>query len=77
MIAVLVVSSILNACYFLPIVYRAFFRELPQGETAERKEAPAIMVVPLVLTTVGKLLLFFVPSIFLDLAKMVVANLNL
>jgi multicomponent Na+:H+ antiporter subunit D len=73
-IAVLVVSTILNACYFLPIVYRAFFRDLPQGEMAERKEAPAIMVVPLLLTTAGTLLLFFVPSIFLDLAKMVVAN---
>jgi multicomponent Na+:H+ antiporter subunit D len=75
-IAVLVVSTILNACYFLPIIYRAFFKELPQGETAERKEAPALMVVPLVVTTVGTLLLFFVPSIFLDLAKMVVTGLN-
>ena len=50
--------------------------ELPQGEKAEINEAPAIMVVPLVLTTVGTLLLFFVPSLFLDLAKMVVAGLN-
>lgn len=75
-IAVLVVSTILNACYFLPIVYRAFFRDLPQGETAERNEAPVIMVAPLALTAVGTLLLFFAPSIFLDLAKMVVAGLN-
>ena len=76
LIAVLVVSSILNACYFLPIVYKAFFKELPQGETAERNEAPIIMVVPLVLTAIGTLSLFFVPSLFLDLAKMVVAGLN-
>ncbi len=75
-IAVLVVSSILNACYFLPIVYKAFFKELPQGETAERNEAPAIMVVPLVVTAIGTLSLFFVPSLFLDLAKMVVAGLS-
>ena len=75
-IAVLIVSSILNACYFLPIVYKAFFKELPQGETAERNEAPAIMVVPLVLTAIGTLSLFFVPSLFLDLAKMVVAGLS-
>ena len=75
-IAVLVVSSILNACYFLPIVYKAFFKELPQGETAERNEAPVIMVVPLVVTAIGTLSLFFVPSLFLDLAKMVVAGLN-
>ncbi len=76
LIAVLVVSSILNACYFLPIVYRAFFRNLPQGETAERKEAPIIMVVPLALTAIGTLVLFFVPSLFFDLAKIVVTNLN-
>ena len=75
MIAVLVVSSILNACYFLPIIYRAFFKDLPQGETAERKEAPALMVVPLTLTAIGTMVLFFFPSIFLDLAKIVVANL--
>jgi hypothetical protein len=57
-------------------VYKAFFKELPQGETAERNEAPIIMVVPLVLTAIGTLSLFFVPSLFLDLAKMVVAGLN-
>jgi multicomponent Na+:H+ antiporter subunit D len=76
MIAVLVVSTILNACYFLPIIYRAFFKDLPQGETTERKEAPALMVVPLALTAIGTMALFFFPSLFLDLAKMVVANLN-
>jgi multicomponent Na+:H+ antiporter subunit D len=76
MIAVLVVSSILNACYFLPIVYRAFFKDLPQGETTERKEAPALMIVPLMLTAIGTMALFFFPSLFLDLAKMVVAGLN-
>jgi multicomponent Na+:H+ antiporter subunit D len=75
-IAVLVVSSILNACYFLPIVYSAFFKDLPEGETAERKEAPVMMVVPLLITAAGTLVLFFVPSLFLDLAKMVVASLN-
>ncbi len=76
MLAVLVVSTILNACYFLPIIYRAFFKDLPQGETAERKEAPALMLVPLMLTAIGTVLLFFFPSLFLDLTKIVVAGLN-
>ena len=70
-IAVLVTSTILNACYFLPIVYAAFFRDLPPGEKAERREAPTIMVVPLMLTAIATLVLFFAPSVFLDMARMV------
>ena len=73
-IVVLVTSTILNACYFLPIVYAAFFRELPPGERADRHEAPTVMVVPLALTAIGILVSFFMPSIFLDLAKMIVGG---
>ena len=36
-IGVLAASSLLNAGYFLPIVYRAWFR-LPSGEVAERRD---------------------------------------
>jgi len=73
-IAVLVFSSILSASYLLPIVYAAFFKDLPPGETNERREAPAIMLVPLMLAAIGTLLLFFTPSIFFDLAKMVMGD---
>jgi multicomponent Na+:H+ antiporter subunit D len=90
-IIVMVVSTILNACYFMPIVYAAFFKE-PALErhisntkphdagysgihNANSKngihEAPAMMVVPLVFTAIGTIVLFFAPSVFLDLAKMV------
>ncbi len=72
-VAVLVASPILNACYFLPIVYAAFFRDLPPGEKAERREAPTIAVVPLMLTAVIVVVLFFAPSVFLDLARMFAA----
>ena len=98
-IAVIAVSTILNASYFLPIVYAAFFKEpshspihpsplrvedLPrrgEGKGGGEKEgdggineAPAFMVVPLVLTAAGTLALFFIPSAFLELAKMVAAS---
>jgi len=78
-IIVLAGSTILNACYFLPIVYAAFFKE-PVADahhshpTSGLHEAPAFMVVPLVLTATGALALFFYPSLFLDLARMVVAG---
>lgn len=82
-ILVLVGSTILNACYFLPIVYAAFFKEAKHdghhGHNHSHskhglEEAPTIMVVPLVLTAIGAIALFIAPSIFLDLAKMVVAS---
>jgi multicomponent Na+:H+ antiporter subunit D len=70
-VAVLVTSSILNACYFLPIVYAAYFRDLPPGEKIERREAPAIVVAPLMLAAVAVVVLFFAPSVFLELATVV------
>jgi len=86
-ILVLVGSTILNACYFLPIVYAAFFKEPAHDEHHGHhghnnhshtkhglEEAPALMLVPLVLTAIGAVLLFLFPSVFLDLAKIVVAR---
>jgi multicomponent Na+:H+ antiporter subunit D len=67
-VAVLAISTVLSAIYLLPIVYAAFFRDLPAGERAERREAPATMLVPLMLTAIGTTVLFFAPSLFLDLA---------
>lgn len=76
---VLAVSSVLNASYFLPIVYRAFFKEAADGgdrlsEVNGIKEAPAMMVVPLLLTAAGAIFLFFKPGLFLELATMVVST---
>jgi multicomponent Na+:H+ antiporter subunit D len=75
---VLAGSTILNACYFLPIVYRAFFREPEEDGHAPSsggiREAPALMVVPLLLTAAGAVALFFRPSVFLELARLVVAG---
>ncbi len=74
-LVVLALSTVLNASYFLPIVYRAFFRK-PEGDTSGMKEAPAIMVVSLVITALGTLALFFRPGIFLELARITVSGLT-
>jgi multicomponent Na+:H+ antiporter subunit D len=74
---VLAGSTILNACYFLPIVHRAFFKEPEAGSGDHNNgihEAPAMMVVSLVLTASGAVALFFKPSLFLDLTRMVVSS---
>ena len=92
-IIVIAASTILNACYFLPIVYTAYFkrhdneiyneewRMLNKGygminlnSEVRIKEAPPLMVVSLILTAIGTLVLFFWPSLFLELARMVVGG---
>jgi len=67
--AVLLVSTVLNAAYFLPIVYAAFFRPSPAGET--HGEAPLPMVIALTATAAGTMALFFYPAIPLALARSV------
>ncbi len=70
LMCVYLVSSVLNGVYFFPIVYRAFFKPLPEGEMPGLKEAPTACVIPLTVTAVGSVLLFFVPGLLLDLANL-------
>ncbi len=70
LLLVLLISSLLNAAYFLPIVYRAFFAAAPEGEETGFKEAPIFCLVPLCLTAFGSLLLFFFHESLLRLAQM-------
>jgi multicomponent Na+:H+ antiporter subunit D len=75
MLVVLLGSSLLNAVYFLPIVYRAFF--CPEEDSMFEngmKEAPLWCVVPLTITAVLSIALFFYPTVFLDLAKVAIGK---
>jgi multicomponent Na+:H+ antiporter subunit D len=73
MLVVLLSSSLLNAVYFLPIVYRAFFCTAEESRFKEGiKEAPAWCVVPLSVTALASIALFFYPQPFLFLAEMAV-----
>ncbi|MFN7087037.1 MAG: monovalent cation/H+ antiporter subunit D family protein [Burkholderiales bacterium] len=68
-VAVIAASTLLNAGYFLPIVYRAFFVVPPAGERHAHGEAPWPMVAALVLTALGTIALFFFPEVPLALAR--------
>ena len=70
LLLVLLTSSLLNAAYFLPVVYRAFFAEPPAGAVVGIKEAPLFCLVPLCLTAFGSLLLFFFHDPLLRLAQL-------
>ncbi len=69
-VAVIAVSTLLTAGYFLPIIYRAFFVALPEGSDAHpHGEAPLLMVIALIATAAGTVLLFFLPDVPLALAR--------
>lgn len=74
LLAVLLVSSLLNAAYFLPIVYRAFFAKPSAEQQTGIKEAPLFCLVPLCLTALSSLLLFFFHDTLLRLAQMALGS---
>jgi len=67
-VAVMVLSTLLNAAYFLPIVVAAFFHE-PEGGRRAHGEAPWPIVAALTATAVGTVALFLFPQGFLALAN--------
>jgi multicomponent Na+:H+ antiporter subunit D len=67
-LAVLMASTLLNAAYFMPIVYKAFFEPSPSGEDRVR-EAPLLILVPLLLTAAGTVALGFWPELPLALVR--------
>ncbi|MDH5534586.1 MAG: monovalent cation/H+ antiporter subunit D family protein [Betaproteobacteria bacterium] len=68
-VAVVVASTLLNAGYFLPIVYRAFFVAPSDDGHHAHGEAPFTMVAALTLTAAGTVALFFFPDVPLALAR--------
>jgi len=68
-IVVIVVSTLLNAAYFLPVIYAAFFRKPPEGDEHKHGEAPLPIVIALCITAAGTIVLFFLPDIPLALAR--------
>jgi multicomponent Na+:H+ antiporter subunit D len=66
--AVILASTLLNAGYFLPIVYRAFFVKASDADPAHG-EAPWPMVAALVATAALTLLMFFWADVPLALAR--------
>ncbi|MBI5182074.1 MAG: monovalent cation/H+ antiporter subunit D family protein [Nitrospirae bacterium] len=73
---VLLASSLLNAAYFVPIIYKAFFEKEKaeghgHGHHDEIKEVPLI-VVPLVLTAIASVILGLYPDFIINLAEKVI-----
>ena len=72
-LAVVLLSTLLNAGYFMPIVYRAFLRPLDSESAAHpHGEAPLPILLALGLTAAGTVALFFFPDVPLALARQMV-----
>ena len=76
---VLLLSSFLNAAYFIPILYRAYFKKqnleskdqnLTTNNTHEIKENP-FLVIPLTFTALVSVILGIYPDFIIRIAKMV------
>lgn len=73
LILVLLASTILNAAYFSPIVFKAFFeKSKDDNPPVGIQEAPYAMVIPLTLTAVISVIIGIYPDFFMNFVKMVV-----
>ena len=78
LLLVIIVSAVLNAAYFFPVIYTMFF-EIPDdaGTLQSVSEPPLTMLVPIVLTAAVSVLIFFFPSMpFMDLIEIAIAEIT-
>jgi multicomponent Na+:H+ antiporter subunit D len=77
MLVVLLGSSLLNAAYFLPVVYRAFFCSPEEAIfNGPMDEAPKWCLLPPLMTAGLSIVLFFYPQPFLRLALLAVQTIT-
>lgn len=72
LLAVLLISSLLNVAYLLPIPIRAFFAKPPGGKPLALSEAPVACLIAAGLTAGGSIALFFWVAPLLRLLEQVV-----
>mgnify|MGYP001815028403 FL=1 len=75
-IATIVASTALNAAYFLPIIYLAWFVKEKEPPSIDHGEAPLPAVAALTITAALTLLFFFFNGPVLDLERQVVAGMT-
>jgi multicomponent Na+:H+ antiporter subunit D len=72
-VLILITSTLLNAAYFVPVVYQGFFGKAPEEDAHHpAHEAPLSMVVPLCITATLSVAIGIFPDVFLHLAQQVV-----
>jgi multicomponent Na+:H+ antiporter subunit D len=68
-IVIIIISTLLNCAYFLPVIYKAFFeKEKVDGKSKQHGEAPFPIVIALTITMLAVIALFVYPGVFLELS---------
>lgn len=71
---ILLASTLLNAAYFAPITYRAFFGKRPPGEPYQGiKEAPLSMLIPILIACLISVVIGLYPNFMMDFVHKVVS----
>ena len=73
-VVVIIASTLLNAAYFIPIIYAAWFKHPDQDNETKHGEAPWPIVIALMTTALFTLLLFFFPDVPLQLAMLLIGG---
>jgi multicomponent Na+:H+ antiporter subunit D len=78
LLAVLLISSLLNAGYFVPVTFKAFFGTPLATDTGtgslERQPLILLMVVPLLITGIISVMIGIWPDLFLNTIKLMVGS---
>ena len=70
---ILIASTMLNAAYFAPVTYKAFFGKRPEGEKGQGiKEAPLSMLIPILIACAISVLLGIFPNIMMSFVEVVI-----
>jgi multicomponent Na+:H+ antiporter subunit D len=75
-VGVIIISTLLNAAYFLPIIYAAFFKSPADGKELNYNDAPIAIVVALTSTALLTVFLFLFPEIPLQLVNLLAGNMS-
>ena len=68
-VLIMIASALLNAGYFVPIIYAAYFKNEEAATVVSHGEAPAMIVIALALTALLTIGLFLFPDVPLTLAE--------
>ena len=70
---ILIASTMLNAAYFAPVTYKAFFGKRPEGEPFQGvKEAPLSMLIPILIACTISVLLGIFPNIMMSFIEVLI-----
>jgi multicomponent Na+:H+ antiporter subunit D len=77
LLVVLLVSSLLNAAYFVPVFLKAFFGKVAPADaelsgSLENKPLILFMVIPLLITATISIVIGIYPDLFLNIIKVMV-----